>query len=368
MFEDLAALRGQRVAVAMSGGVDSSVVAALAHEAGYEVVGLTLQLHRAAGIGGGGSGCCGGSDIRDARLVAETLGFPHYVIDAEARFAATVLRPFADSYAAGQTPVPCVDCNRSLKFVDLLDIAATMGAEALLTGHYARRVEGPDGPELHRAADPAKDQSYYLWATTPAQLERLRFPLGGLEKAAVRREAQRFGLGVAAKPDSVGLCFAPDGNYAAAVERLRPEPGQPGEIVDRSGRVLGRHHGIHYFTVGQRRGIDIGGQPEPLYVVAIDAATARVIVGPRAELAVTGVTIDEINRLVAADTEPGDLTVKVRSLAAPAAAAWRGDAIRFAEPQYGVAPGQAAVIYAGTRLVGGGRIVATDALVLPQAA
>ncbi len=358
MFADLASLSGRRVAVAMSGGVDSSVVAALAAEAGCEVVGLTLQLYdQGAATAGRPGACCAGADIRDARRVAERLGIAHYVVDMEARFRAAVIDNFTASYAAGQTPVPCVDCNRTVKFTDMLALARELGAEALLTGHYVRRIEGPGGAELHCAADPAKDQSYFLWATTPAQLDYLRFPLGGLPKADVRALAARFELAVAAKPDSQDICFVPGGNYAALVERGVPEPLLPGDIVDRSGAVLGRHAGIHRFTVGQRRGLELGGAKEPLYVIGIDAPANRVIVGPRSALAVAAARLDDLNML-AADSS-GAVTAKVRSLARPVAAIWDAPTLRFANPEYGVAPGQAAVLYRGSRLIGGGRIAET---------
>ncbi len=354
----LAPLAGRRVAVAMSGGVDSSVVAALAAEAGCEVVGITLQLYDAGAAtrAPGAKTCCAGADIRDARAVADRIGIAHYVIDMEARFRAAVIEAFADSYARGQTPVPCTECNKTVKFHDLLAIACDLGAEALLTGHYVQRLVGPDGPELHRGADPAKDQSYFLWTTTPAQLDYLRFPLGGLAKPAVRREAERFGLGVAAKPDSQDICFVGGGDYAATVERLRPELATPGDIVDSAGRTIGRHGGIHRFTVGQRRGLDLGGAAEPLYVVAIDAARNRVVAGPRAALAVSAARLEGVNALGDLD---GAVTVKVRSLAPLAPAHWDGDLLHFPTPLFGVAPGQAAVAYRGGRVLGGATIAGT---------
>ena len=361
----LAPLAGRRVAVAMSGGVDSSVTAALAAEAGCNVVGITLQLYDNGAAAARPGACCAGADIRDARAVAARLGIDHYVIDMEARFRAAVIDAFADSYARGQTPVPCVECNKTVKFTDLLELAQQLGCEALLTGHYVQRLDGVDGPELHRGADPAKDQSYFLWTTTREQLDYLRFPLGGLSKPEVRAAAQRFGLGVATKPDSQDICFVAGGDYAGIVERLRPELATSGEIVDLAGGTIGRHQGIHRFTVGQRRGLDIGGSPEPLYVVALDAATNRVVAGPRAALAVCAARIEAINRL-------GDLTgiveVKVRSLAALAPAQWRGDEIAFEAPLFGVAPGQAAVAYRGSRLVGGGTIAATTSAASPAGA
>ena len=359
----LAPLAGRRVAVAMSGGVDSSVVAALAAEAGAEVVGVTLQLYDSGAAAARPGACCAGADIRDARAVADRLGIAHYVIDMEARFRAAVMDSFADSYARGQTPVPCVECNKTVKFTDLLALAQGLGAEALLTGHYVQRIDGPDGPELHRGADPAKDQSYFLWTTTKAQLDYLRFPLGGLAKAVVRGEAQRFGLAVAAKPDSQDICFVGGGDYAAVVEKLRPELATPGDIVDLAGRAIGGHGGIHRFTVGQRRGLDIGGSPEPLYVVAIDAAANRVIAGPRAALAVAAMRVEGMNALAPL---AGAVTVKVRSMAPLAAGVWSGDNLAFDSPQFGVAPGQAAVAYCGSRLLGGATIAATRMAIRPE--
>ncbi len=361
----LAPLAGRRVAVAMSGGVDSSVVAALAAEAGAEVVGVTLQLYDSGAAAARPGACCAGADIRDARAVADRLGIAHYVIDMEARFRAAVMDSFAESYARGQTPVPCVECNKTVKFTDLLALAQGLGAEALLTGHYVQRLDGPDGPELHRGADPAKDQSYFLWTTTQAQLDYLRFPLGGLAKAVVRGEAQRFGLAVAAKPDSQDICFVGGGDYAAVVEKLRPELATPGDIVDLAGRTIGRHGGIHRFTVGQRRGLDIGGSPEPLYVIAIDAAANRVIAGPRAALAVAAMRLEGINALAPL---AGDVTVKVRSMAPLATGVWTGDSLVFDSPQFGVAPGQAAVAYSGSRVLGGATIAATRMAILPEGA
>ena len=352
----MASLAGRRVAVAMSGGVDSSVVAALAAEAGCDVVGVTLQLYDNGAASARAGACCAGTDIRDARAVAERLGIAHYVVDMEARFREAVMTAFADSYARGQTPVPCVECNKTVKFTDLLELAQELGCDALLTGHYVRRIVGAEGAELHTGADAAKDQSYFLWTTTQAQLDYLRFPLGALSKPEVRRQADRFGLAVAAKPDSQDICFVGGGDYAAIVEKLRPELATPGDIVDPAGRTIGRHGGIHRFTVGQRRGLDIGGSPEPLYVIAIDAAANRVVAGPRAALAVVAARVEGCNVLGELD---GQLMVKVRSLAALAPAQWAGERIDFDAPMLGVAPGQAAVAYRGSRVVGGATIAAT---------
>jgi len=352
-------LEGARIVVAMSGGVDSSVVAALAARSGAETIGVTLQLYdHGAAVGRTGS-CCAGQDIRDARAVADRLGIAHYVFDYESRFRDSVIERFADEYMAGRTPIPCVRCNQGVKFTDLFGIARDLGADCLATGHYVRRVTGPHGAELHRAADPARDQSYFLFATTRAQLDYLRFPLGGLPKPRVREIAAELGLGVAAKPDSQDICFVPDGDYAAVVRKLRPEAGEGGEIVDLSGRVLGRHGGLVRFTVGQRRGLEIGGTPEPLYVVRLEPATCRVVVGPRAALAVTQARIGEVNWL--ARDFAGPMNVKIRSMAKPVPARFDGRALHFDSPEYGVAPGQAAVLYAGDRVLGGGWIEETVA-------
>ncbi|OYW47196.1 MAG: tRNA 2-thiouridine(34) synthase MnmA [Sphingomonadales bacterium 32-68-7] len=370
---DLAALFGLpraarqcRIVVAMSGGVDSSVVAALAAESGAEVIGVTLQLYDYGAATGRKGACCAGDDIRDARAVADRLGFAHYVFDHESAFREDVVERFADDYLAGRTPIPCIRCNMGPKFTDLLAMARELGADCLATGHYVRRVIGPGGPELHRAFDPARDQSYFLYGTTAQQLDYLRFPLGGLPKPEVRAIATRLGLGVAAKPDSQDICFVPDGDYARIVRAVRPEGARPGRIVHaETGAVLGTHGGVIHFTVGQRRGLEIGGQPEPLYVVGLDAETAEVRVGPRHLLAVGAARLTETNRIGPLPDAP--LTAKVRSLAQPVPVTLDGSlgdgaevAIRFAAPEYGVAPGQAAVIYAGERVVGGGWIAATE--------
>jgi len=357
-----------RVVVAMSGGVDSSVAAALLAEQGFEVVGVTLQLYDHGAAVGRKGACCAGQDIHDARRVADRIGIPHYVLDYEDRFRASVIDDFADSYARGETPIPCVRCNQRVKFRDLLDQARDLGADCLATGHYIRRVEGPAGPELRRAADPAKDQSYFLFATTPDQLAFLRFPLGGLSKEETRALAARYDLPIADKPDSQDICFVPDGGYARVVERLRPGAAEPGEIVDIDGRVLGRHDGVIGFTVGQRRGLGIGGTAEPLYVVRIEPAARRVVVGPRSALAQDAVHVADLNWLGDAAPSPAGerVAVKLRSAQAPAPATLtpdgRGGAVVSLDaPQFGIAPGQAAVCYAGDRLLGGGWITGAEA-------
>ena len=367
LFQLGAALAGRRIVVAMSGGVDSSVVAALAARSGAEVIGITLQLYDNGAATGRKGACCAGDDIRDARSVADRLGFAHYVFDHASQFRDEVVERFADDYLAGRTPVPCIRCNMGPKFTDLLAMARELGADCLATGHYVQRVEAAHGPELHRAADHARDQSYFLYGTTQAQLDFLRFPLGTLPKAEVRRIAEAEGLRVAAKPDSQDICFVPDGDYAKVVRSVRPEGGAPGEIIHaETGAVLGAHRGIIHFTVGQRRRLEIGGLAEPLYVTGIDAAKAQVLVGPRRLLAVRTAQITETNRI--GPLLAGPLTAKVRSMAQLLPVMLRGElgegancALEFAEPAFGVAPGQAAVIYAGERVVGGGWIDTTQA-------
>jgi tRNA-specific 2-thiouridylase len=372
LLDDPAALFGLpraaaacRIVVAMSGGVDSSVVAALAARSGAEVIGITLQLYDHGAATGRKGACCAGDDIRDARAVADRLGFAHYVFDHESAFRENVVERFADDYLAGRTPIPCIRCNMGPKFTDLLRMARELGADCLATGHYVRRKIGAAGPELHRALDPARDQSYFLYATSEEQLDYLRFPLGGLPKEDVRRIAGNFGLAVATKPDSQDICFVPDGDYARIVRSLRPEGARPGQIVHaETGETLGEHGGVIHFTVGQRRGLEIGGLPEPLYVVALDAEAAEVRVGPKRLLAVAVARLVETNRI--GPLPEGPLTAKVRSLAKPVPITLDGSlgdgaaaTIRFAQPEFGVAPGQAAVIYSGDRVIGGGWIEAT---------
>ncbi|ANK12282.1 tRNA 2-thiouridine(34) synthase MnmA [Erythrobacter neustonensis] len=355
-----------RIVVAMSGGVDSSVVAALAHASGAEVIGITLQLYDYGAATGRKGACCAGDDIRDARAVADRLGIAHYVFDHESAFREDVVEQFADEYLAGRTPVPCIRCNMGPKFTDLFRMARELGADCLATGHYVRRVIANHGAELHRAFDPARDQSYFLYGTTDDQLAYLRFPLGGMPKPQVRELAEAAGLRNAAKPDSQDICFVPDGNYAGIVTKVRPEGAAPGNIVHAAtGAVLGSHKGIVHFTVGQRKGLDIGGQPEPLYVIGLDAPSREVRVGPKRMLGVSAAQVTETNRI--GPLPDGPLTAKVRSLAKPVPVTLEGTlgdgaavTIRFAAPEYGVAPGQAAVIYAGDRVVGGGWIGATE--------
>ncbi|MEM7441039.1 MAG: tRNA 2-thiouridine(34) synthase MnmA [Pseudomonadota bacterium] len=355
-----------RVLVAMSGGVDSSVVAASLASEGYDVVGITLQLYDHGAALAKKGACCAGRDIHDARRVAETMEFPHYVLDYENTFKDAVIDEFADSYLAGATPVPCIRCNERVKFRDLLETAKDLDADCMATGHYIQRKMGPQGAELHKAADPNRDQSYFLFSTTQDQLDYLRFPLGHLKtKAETRDLARRFDLSVADKPDSQDICFVPNGSYAAVIEKLRPGAADPGDIVHLDGRVLGAHQGVIHYTVGQRRGLGIGGG-EPLFVLRLDADTRQVIVGPRDALGTRTVKIKEVNWLGDAPFTSRDewpVAVRVRSTRQPKEAIVRPTSATTAEVELlaaeeGVAPGQACVFYEedGTRVFGGGWI------------
>ncbi len=368
---DLGVPKGARVVVAMSGGVDSSVTAALVAKAGYDAVGITLQLYdHGVAIQKKGA-CCAGQDIEDARAVADRLGIPHYVLDYEDRFGDAVMEDFAETYLAGATPIPCVRCNERVKFKDLLHTARDLGAEAMATGHYIRRADGPAGPELRRAADAGKDQSYFLFATTREQLAFLRFPLGHLPKETTRKVAAELGLVVADKPDSQDICFVPEGKYTSVVERLRPGAAEPGEIVTEEGEVLGRHPGVIHYTVGQRRGLDIGGLSEPLYVVRLDSEARQVVVGRRSSLLKGRVRLKELNWIGEGDAFPPgvDVAVKLRSTRPPAPAVTgrdeQGPFVDLVTPEEGVAPGQACVLYSPEaghgRVLGGGWITAAEA-------
>jgi len=356
-----------RVVVAMSGGVDSSVVAAMLADEGYDVVGVTLQLYDHGAALAKKGACCAGVDIHDARRVAEEMGFPHYVLDYENIFQDAVIEEFADSYLSGATPVPCIRCNERVKFKDMMGTARDLGADCMATGHYIQRLMGPKGAELHSAADPTRDQSYFLFSTTPAQLDYLRFPLGHLKtKDETRALARKYGLAVADKPDSQDICFVPDGNYAGVIEKLRPGAAEPGDIVDSNGKVLGQHEGVIHYTIGQRRGLGIGGLADPLYVVRLDVDARHVVVGPKEMLAKRMIPVREINWL---GDEPFDsrqewhVAVKVRSTRPPREAIVRPVSateatVELLTPEEGVSPGQACVFYApqGSRVLGGGWI------------
>ncbi|KIN77232.1 tRNA 2-thiouridine(34) synthase MnmA [Sulfitobacter mediterraneus] len=356
-----------RVVVAMSGGVDSSVVAAMLAEEGYDVVGVTLQLYDHGAALAKKGACCAGIDIHDARRVAEDMGFPHYVLDYENIFQDAVIDEFADSYLAGATPVPCIRCNERVKFKDLLETAKDLEADCMATGHYIQRKMGADGPELHSAADASRDQSYFLFSTTPEQLDFLRFPLGHLpSKDDTRALAAKYGLSVAMKPDSQDICFVPNGDYASVIRKLRPEAADPGNIVDQDGKVLAQHEGVIHYTIGQRRGLGIGGLADPLYVVKLDAERKEVVVGPKSMLATRRVPVREINWLGDApltSQEEWPIAVKVRSTRPPRDAILRPITDTTAEVELlsaeeGISPGQACVFYDpnSSRIFGGGWI------------
>jgi len=361
-----------RVVVAMSGGVDSSVAAALLHEQGYQVIGITLQLYDHGEALKKKGACCAGADIYDARRVAEKMNFEHYVLNYQSRFQDQVIEDFVDSYLKGETPIPCVRCNQNVKFKDLLDTARDLGADCMATGHYIQRLMGSSGPELHRAVDPSKDQSYFLFTTTPEQLDFLRFPLGGWSKDITRRHAERLGLIVAEKPDSMDICFVPNGSYAKVVEKFRPGSLSSGDIVHIDGRALGRHDGIINYTVGQRRGIGVGGghteNNSPLFVVGLRPDKNQVVVGPYEALARDTVYLKECNWLTEIPTAGLEVEVKLRSAQLPIPATLFGDKVVLKQPAFGIAAGQACVCYTGSRVIGGGWITAADSQKIARAA
>ncbi len=361
------------IVVAMSGGVDSSVTAALLHEAGFKVIGITLNLYDYGQVTQKKGACCAGQDVYDATVVAEKLGFPHYVLDYETLFKESVMDDFVESYLRGETPIPCIRCNQKVKFRDLFQAAKDLGAQALATGHYVRRRLEKDTAQLHQAISPEKDQSYFLFTTTQDQLDFIRFPLGHLTKEETRHHAHRFGLEVADKPDSQDICFVPNGNYASAIERLRPGSLEKGDICDLQGNVLGHHEGIINFTIGQRKGLNLSAissqtqttSQEPLYVIALNHISHTVIVGPKEALANSHIFVKELNWL-ATDIPNKDeelpCTVKIRSSQKPLSGKLTRNAmentgiVELDAPEYGVAPGQACVFYQGTRVLGGGWI------------
>jgi len=371
------ACKDTRVVVAMSGGVDSSVCAAMLAKQGYEVIGITLQLYDHGAAIQKAKACCSGQDIYDAKRVAEMCGFPHYVLDYESKFSDAVMDDFADTYLKGATPIPCVRCNQTVKFRDLLQVAKDLGADCMATGHYVRRLEndmdGGGGAELHRAVDNTKDQSYFLFTTTQEQLDFLRFPLGDYDKSETRKLAVELGLSIAAKPDSQDICFVPTGKYTDVIKKLRPDAADPGEVVHVDGTVLGTHEGIMHYTIGQRRGLNItdGSGQDPLYVLRLDAAKKQVIVGPRKQLKKTRIYFKDVNWLGAGLFEHAldgrNITVKTRSMRPPVPAKFTAVgneiAVDLAAPEEGIAPGQACVFYDAdvpSRVLGGGWIVSAE--------
>ena len=356
--------KGELIAVAMSGGVDSSVAAALMVEAGYNVIGITLQLYDQGELAKRKGACCAGQDIYDAKIVADKLGFPHYVLDYESIFKQQVIDDFVDSYSRGETPIPCIQCNQKVKFKDLLKTAKDLGAKALVTGHYVQRITGVTKSELHRAHDDSRDQSYFLFTTTQEQLDYLRFPLGGIPKSETRDHAKRFDLQIADKPDSQDICFVPNGNYVSVIEKLKPGALEPGDIVHVDGTILGRHEGTIKYTIGQRRGLGVSSK-DPLYVVRINPELKQVIIGPKDHLAVHEVYLKDVNLLEDANLfkDGFPCAVKIRSTHAPVKATVFINAndekhatVHFEKPEYGVANGQACVFYQNDRVLGGGWI------------
>jgi tRNA-specific 2-thiouridylase len=353
--------KGDRIAVAMSGGVDSSVAAALMVEAGYDVVGITLQLYDQGEMAKKKGACCAGQDIYDARNVADKLGFPHFVLDYESIFKQAVIHDFVESYAKGETPIPCVQCNQKVKFKDMLSTAKNLDAKALITGHYVQRLQGPYSTELHQAIDHTRDQSYFLFNTTQEQLDYLRFPLGGIPKSETRDHAKRFNLNIAEKPDSQDICFVPNGNYVSVIEKFKPGALEEGNIVDMEGRILGKHSGTIQYTIGQRKGLGISHK-DPLYVITINPEKKEVIVGPKEALATTEFIIKDVNWLKGNVFDEGyECHVKIRSTHKPIKAfviktAATYAIVKLANPEYGIAAGQACVLYDQTRVLGGGWI------------